>query len=76
MSKKSQEKDREIKKKLYTPDRNWNYCKFQLRWNKLEWVNTRGKIKIKPPIQFLQRNIILIKILEHLIGLAINYQNN
>ena len=53
ISKKAQEKDDKIKKKLYTADRNWNYWKLQLHWNKLEGVNTRSKIKIINPIQFL-----------------------
>ena len=42
LSKKSQEKYDKIKNKLYTDNRNWNDCKFQLHWNKLEWVNKRS----------------------------------
>ena len=72
-SKKSQEKDDEIKKKLYTANRNRNYWEFKLHSNKLEWVNQINKNKRNNPIQFLQRNIILIKILERLVGLSIHY---
>ena len=71
ISKKSQYKD--DKKQLYNANRDWNEWKPQLHWNKLEWVTPRGKIKRKNPIQFLQRNLILIKILECIIGLAIHY---
>ena len=53
ISKKAQGKYDEIKKKLYTADRNWNYWKFQLHWNKIEGENTRNKTRIKNPIQFL-----------------------
>ena len=65
-----------LKNKLYTPNRNWNDWILQLNWNKLEWVNTISKTKGKKPIQFHQRYFILIKILERLIGLAINYKKN
>ena len=34
-----------LKKKLYTDNSNCNYWKFQLHWNKLEWVNPICKIK-------------------------------
>ena len=73
LSKKAQEKGDKIKRKLHTANRNWNYWNFQLHWNKLEWVNSRGKIKRKNTIQPLQRNTILIKMIERLIGLAIHY---
>ena len=60
---KAQEKNDKIKRKLHTSNRNWNYCKFQLHWNKLEWVNLRSKIVRKNPIQILQRNYILKKMI-------------
>ena len=47
--------------------------RFQLHWNKLEWVNTRSKIKRKNPIQNFQEKYILIKMIERLVGLAIHY---
>ena len=49
LSKKSKEKDDEIKRKLYTANSNWNNWELRLHWNKLEWVNPKGKIKIKEP---------------------------
>ena len=58
LSKKVLEKDYEIKNKPYTANRNWNYRRFQLHWNKLEWFNPRIKITRKNPIQFLQRDFL------------------
>ena len=60
-----------MKKKLYEANRWWNDWKFQLHWHKLEWVNTRSKIKRKNPIKFLQKTITLLKVMEHHIGLVI-----
>ena len=34
-------------KKLYESNKWWNDRKFQLHWNKLEWVNPRSKTKSK-----------------------------
>ena len=70
--KKAQEKYAKIKRKLRTDNRNWDGWKFQLHWSKLEWVNPISKIK-ENNIQLLQRNTILIKMIEQLIGLAIYY---
>ena len=44
LSKKAQEENNKIKRKLHTPNRNWNYWIFQLHWNKLEWVNPRSNV--------------------------------
>ena len=41
--------------KLYEANKWWNDWKFQLNWNKHEWVNPRSKIIRKNPIQFLQK---------------------
>ena len=54
LSKKSQERQDEIQKKLYEANKLWNDWKFQLHWHKLEWVNTRREIKRKNPIPFLE----------------------
>ena len=54
LSKKSQEKDDEILRKLYKSNRKWNDCRFQLHWNKLEWFNPRSNILRKKPIRLLQ----------------------
>ena len=39
LSKKAQERHDYIQKKLYESNRSWNDWKFQLHWNKLEWVD-------------------------------------
>ena len=41
LSKKSQEMQDEIQNKLYEANKWWNYCKFQLHWHKLEWVDPK-----------------------------------
>ena len=73
LSKKAQEKDDKIKRKLHPANGNCNYWKFQLHWNKLDWVDSRSKIKIKKPIRFLQRNTTLTNMIEWIVGLDINY---
>ena len=45
LSKTSQEKQDGIQKNLYEANKWWNYCGFQLHWNKLEWVNPKSLIK-------------------------------
>ena len=60
LSKKSQEKHDIIKDKLYESDRWWNYWKFKLHWNMLEWVDPKSTPKkfefpiIPPPIRFIK----------------------
>ena len=41
LSKKAQERQAEIPKKLYEANKWWNDWKFQLHWHKLEWVNPK-----------------------------------
>ena len=48
LSKKAQDKGDEIKK-LYEANKWWNDCKFQLHWNKLEWVNPISQITREKP---------------------------
>ena len=38
-----------MKKELHEDNRHWDFCKFQLHWNKLDWVNPRIKDKRKQP---------------------------
>ena len=45
LSKKSQEMQNEIQKKLYEANKWWNDCKFQFHWHKLEWVYPKYLIK-------------------------------
>ena len=46
LSKKAQENQDEIQKKLYEASKCWNDCKFQLQWHKLEWVDPKSTPKI------------------------------
>ena len=48
LSKKSQEKEDELKKQ-YEANKWWNDCIFQSHWHNFEWVNPRIKIKRKKP---------------------------
>ena len=43
LSKKSQKEEDEIKRKLHKANQDWNDWKFQIHWNKLEWVNSRSR---------------------------------
>ena len=45
LSKKSQEKQDEIQKKIYEANKLWNDWRFQLHWHKLEWVDPKSLIK-------------------------------
>ena len=42
LSKKAQEKEDKIKRNIQMENQNWNGWKFQIHWNKLEWVNPRS----------------------------------
>ena len=49
LSKKAQERQDVIQKKLYKANRWWNDWKSQLQWNKLEWVDLKSNPKrVKP----------------------------
>ena len=71
LSKKAQERQDEIKKKLYEANKWWNDCKFQLHWNKLEWVDPKYTPKRDKPYYFSLKSFTLIKMIDQLIGLAI-----
>ena len=43
LSKKSQKEENKIKRRLTEDNQEWNDWKFQIHWNKLEWVNPRGR---------------------------------
>ena len=36
------------------PNQDWNCWKFQIHWNKLEWVNPRSRNERKNPFLFLK----------------------
>ena len=38
-----------MKIKLQMANQNWNEWKFQIHWNKLEWVNSRSRIEGNNP---------------------------
>ena len=48
--KKLQQKEDEIKIKLQEANQAWNYWKFQIHWNKLEWMNPRNRDERKNSI--------------------------
>ena len=43
LRKKAQEKEDEIKRKIYKANQAWNHWNFQMHWNKFEWVNPRSR---------------------------------
>ena len=49
LSKKAQERQDVIQKKLYEANRWWDDWKFQLHWNSLEWVDPKSNPKIVKP---------------------------
>ena len=71
LSKKAQERYYLIKNKLFQYNMWWNYWKFQLHWNMLEWVDPKSTPKRVKPFQFLQKSYILIIMIEQLILLVI-----
>ena len=71
LRKKAQERQDYIQKKLYEANRWWNDWKFQLHWNKIEWVDPKYNPKRVNPILFLQKSFMLVKMIEKLILLVI-----
>ena len=68
LSKKSQDKEDEIKK-LYEANQWWNDWKFQLHWNKLEWVNPRSQIKRNKTYSVSsKKNLNKVDIKSHWVG--------
>ena len=62
LSKKSQENQYEIQKKLYEANKWWNDQKSKLHWHKLEWVNSKPLNKryktysVSPKTFYLNKN--------------------
>ena len=70
LSKNAQESQYLIQKNLYEANSWWNDWKFQLRWNKLEWVDPKSNPKrVKPYSVSSKRK--LVKVIEKLILLVI-----
>ena len=49
LSKKSQKEEDKIKRRLTEANQEWCDWKFQIHWNKLEWVNPRIRDERKNP---------------------------
>ena len=73
LSKKGQERQDCIQNKIYEANRWWNGWKFQLHWNKLEWVDHKSTPKIVKPFSVSSKSFILVKMIEQLILLVILY---
>ena len=61
LSKKAQERQDYIQKKLYEANRWCNAWNSQLRWNKLEWVDPKSTPKIVKPFSVSSKIYILVK---------------
>ena len=48
-SKKAKDNQDEIQKNPYEANKLWNYWRFQLHWNNLEWVNPKSLNKRDKP---------------------------
>ena len=68
--KKAQERQDEIQRKIYEANRQWNDWKFQLHWNKLEWVDTKFNPKIDKPFSVYSKTFYISKsdITAHCVG--------
>ena len=43
LSKKYQKEEDKINIRLTEANQEWFYCKFQIHWNKLEWLNSSSR---------------------------------
>ena len=59
--KKAQKRHDVIQKKLYEANRWWNDWKFQLHWNKLEWVDPISTPKRVKPYSVSSKKIYISK---------------
>ena len=73
LSKKSQERQDEIQKKIYESNKWWNDRRFQLHWKNIEWVDPKYNPKRVKPSSVSSKRLPLIKVIEQLILLAILY---
>ena len=69
LNKKSPKDDDEIKRKLYKSNQARNDWKFQIHWNKLEWVNPRSRNERKNQFCVSSKNCLKITLKLH-IGLV------
>ena len=56
LSKRSQKEEDEINKRLTDANQMWNDWKFQIYWNKIEWVNPKSRDERKIHFVCLQKN--------------------
>ena len=56
-SKKSQKEEDKIKRRLTGANQEWNYWKFLIQWNKIEWVNPRSHDERKSILCVFKRNM-------------------
>ena len=56
-SRKKQEEENEINRKLTMANQEWCDWKFQIHWNKLEWVNPRSCDERKIHFVCLQKKV-------------------
>ena len=71
LSKKSPKVEDKTKRRLTEENQEWCDWRFKIHWNKLEWVNPRGRDEGKNPFCVSSKKIILkITIYMH-IGLVI-----
>ena len=59
LSKKSQKEEDKIKRRLTEANQEWCDWKFQIHWNKLEWVNPRSRDERKNPFCVSSKTYIL-----------------
>ena len=61
LSKKAQERQDYIKKKLYEANKQWNDWIFQLNWHKVEWVDPKYNPKIIKPFYVSSKKFYISK---------------
>ena len=58
LSKKAQDRHDLINKKIFQSNRWWNYWRFQLHWNKLEWVDPKSTPKRVKPYSVSSKKVL------------------
>ena len=46
----------ELRRKLHKANQYWNYWKFQIHWNKIEWVDPRNREEGENPFCVSSKN--------------------
>ena len=58
LRKKGQKEEDKIKRRLTEANKEWCDWKFQIHWNKLEWVNPRSRDEQRNPFCVSTKNIL------------------